>query len=175
VSTRTFFNYFDTKEDAALIELPGINEQELEHLAGSSSDEGLWAELGRLFAAAAERTVHEVTELPRLLRLQNSNPTLAARQLGRFVRFEAMLAEAVAARLDDAPSARMQAELIAGAAMTAGRVGVHRWGLDERKRPARAHVEEAFALLEQTMVDGARASARARRARDRRPMEKQPS
>lgn len=152
VSTRTFFNYFDTKEDAALIELPGVAEQELQLLARSSSDEGLWAELARLFADAAERTTHEVTELPRLLQLHDRNPLLVAKQLGHFAQFEARLAEAVAARLDDSPSARMRADLIAGAATTAGRVGVQAWVADERKRPVRAYVQEAFELLEHTLA-----------------------
>jgi AcrR family transcriptional regulator len=125
VSPRTFFNYFETKEDAALIELPGIAERELQTLADASSDKGLWAELGKLFAGAAERTAHEIAELPRLLQLMRRTPSLAGRQLGHFRQFEGMLAEAVAARLDDGPSARMQAELIAGAAMTASRVGAY--------------------------------------------------
>jgi AcrR family transcriptional regulator len=149
VSTRTFFNYFDTKEDAALVDLPGIDEQELQELARSSSGEGLWAELGRLFADAADRTAHDVTDLPRLLQLHDSNPSLITRQLGHFRQFEEMLTEAVLARLDDGPSARMKAELIAGAAMTAGRVGIRRWGLEKRKRPAREYVQEAFELLQQ--------------------------
>ena len=158
VSTRTFFNYFDTKEDAALVDLPGIEEQELQQLARSSSDEGLWAEITSLFADAADRTTHGVTELPRLLQLHDRNPSLVTRQLGHFRQFEEMLAEAVLARLGDGPSARMEAELIAGAAMAAGRVGVHRWGLDERKRPASEYVQEAFELLASTLAAGARAT-----------------
>ena len=158
VSTRTFFNYFGTKEDAALVDLPGIEEQELQQLARSSSDEGLWAEITSLFADAADRTTHGVTELPRLLQLHDRNPSLITRQLGHFRQFEEMLAEAVLARLDDGPSARMEAEVIAGAAIAAGRVGVHRWGLDERKRPAREYVQEAFELLASTLAAGARAT-----------------
>ena len=158
VSTRTFFNYFDTKEDAALVDLPGIEEQELQQLTRSSSDEGLWAEITSLFADAADRTTHGVTELPRLLQLHDRNPSLVTRQLGHFRQFEEMLAEAVLARLGDGPSARMEAELIAGAAMAAGRVGVHRWGLDERKRPASEYVQEAFELLASTLAAGARAT-----------------
>jgi AcrR family transcriptional regulator len=158
VSTRTFFNYFDTKEDAALVDLPGVDEQALRQLAQSSSDEGLWTELGRLFADAADRTAHEVTELPRLLQLHDRNPSLVSRQLGHLRQFEEMLADAVLARLDDGPSARMRAELIAGAAMTAGRIGIHRWGLDEGKRPAREYVQEAFELLATTLANDPRAT-----------------
>ena len=153
VSTRTFFNYFDMKEDAALIDLPGIDEEELQQLARSPSDEGLWVEITRLFAAAADRTTHEDIELPRLLQLHDRNPSLITRQLGHFRQFEEMLTEAVLARLCDGPSARMKAELIAGAAMAAGRVGIHRWGLDERKRPASEYVREAFELLASTLGD----------------------
>jgi AcrR family transcriptional regulator len=152
VSPRTFFNYFETKEDAALIELPGIEERDLQTLAGASSDEGLWAELGKLFAGAAQRAAHEIAELPRILQLYRRTPSLVGRQLGRFRQFEAILAEAVVARLDDGPSVRMQAELIAGAAMTANRVGIFRWAVDEQRRPVGAYVEEAFALLETALT-----------------------
>jgi AcrR family transcriptional regulator len=163
VSPRTFFNYFEAKEDAALIELPGIEERELQMLAGASSDEGLWAELGKLFACAAERTAHEIAELPRLLQLYRHTPSLAGRQLARFRQFEGRLAEAIAARLDDDSSAWMRAELIAGAAMTANRVGIFQWVADEERRPVSAYVEEAFALLEHTL-----AAAHAQREEARR-------
>ncbi|MFF5148005.1 TetR/AcrR family transcriptional regulator [Streptomyces sp. NPDC013157] len=155
VSPRTFFNYFETKEDAALIDAPGIEKQDLHTLSAAPSGQGLWTELGKLFADAAERTTQEITELPRLLQLQERTPALVARQHGRFMQFEAVLAEAVAARLDDGPSARMQAELIAGAAMIALRAGTRQWIADGQRRPAGVYVEEAFALLgELTLVGG---------------------
>ncbi|WP_406445265.1 TetR/AcrR family transcriptional regulator [Streptomyces sp. NBC_00631] len=63
VSPRTFFDYFEAKEDAAVIDPPSIEKQELQRLPAASSDEELWAELGKMFADAAERNTQEITEL----------------------------------------------------------------------------------------------------------------
>jgi AcrR family transcriptional regulator len=146
VSTRTFFNYFATKEDAVLLEIPGIGDEELARFADGRGVDGLWAELGELFATDAERAVCSTEDLPRLLRLYDRSPGLVPRQLGRFMRLETRLADAVVARLGNDPADRMRAELIA-AAMTAGRAGANRWGHDTEGRPVRFHVESAFALL----------------------------
>jgi AcrR family transcriptional regulator len=159
VSTRTFFNYFETKEDAALIGLPGITDEQLARLRSDHGVAGLWAELGDLFAADAQRAEHDVPDLARLLRLHEQTPALVARQLGRFTRFEDRLAEAVAPHFGADPTARTRAELIAGAAMTAGRIALRHWSNDERHRPAAFHIESAFALLASTFAGGADTAA----------------
>src|SRR4051812_22365493 len=53
VSTRTFFNYFDTKEDAALLGVLTITDAELAELSGPPDT--VWAQLTALFAADVER------------------------------------------------------------------------------------------------------------------------
>jgi AcrR family transcriptional regulator len=154
VSTRTFFNYFDTKEDAALLELPTITEEELAELAESPSPEGLWRDLRRLFVADTERAAHDVADLQRHMLLAERNPALVARQMARFTRFESMLADAVVQRLGDVPSVRMRAELIAGLCVTASRVALSHLARDRGDRPPRAHVEAAFDLLSEVLVPG---------------------
>lgn len=154
VSTRTFFNYFETKEDAALLEFPGITDEQLTRLSGGHGAAGLWTTLGELFAADTRRAEHGVPDLARLLRLHEQTPSLVARQLGRFTRFEGRLADAVAPRFGADPTARTRAELIAGAAMATGRIALHHWCNDERHRPAAFHIGAAFALLASTVTAG---------------------
>jgi len=154
VSTRTFFNYFDTKEDAALLELPTITEEELREFVHNPSPGGLWFDLRRLFATDAERaTQGDATDLARYMLLSERNPTLVARQMSRFARFEAMLADAVAERLGNVASARIRADLIAGVCVTAGRIAMHHWVQGERKRRPREHLEAVFDLLGEVAPD----------------------
>ncbi|WP_067671076.1 TetR/AcrR family transcriptional regulator [Nocardia miyunensis] len=147
VSTRTFFNYFETKEDAALLDLPRVGDEELARMAGGRGAAGLWTELAEMFAADADRVEHESPDLPRLLLLHAQTPTLAARQGGQLRRFESRLVEVVMVRLGGDPTARMQAELIAGAALIATRIAFDHWNDDERRRPAASYTRSAFALL----------------------------
>jgi AcrR family transcriptional regulator len=152
VSTRTFFNHFETKEDAVLLGLPGFRDEELDRLTHRRGVDGLWADLVELLATDAERVEQTVVDLPRLLQLHELTPGLISRQVARFITAEATLADVIESRIGNGPAARMQAELIAGAAMLAGRVGLHRWGLDEQRRSIQFHVEAAFALVPATFA-----------------------
>jgi len=147
VSTRTFFNYFDTKEDAALIELFTVPAKELAALAAGGSGEEVWAELTEMFASDVDRVGEEGPDLPRWMELQQRHPALQGRQLARFARFEAALADAIAARLGDGAAGRLRAEVMAGSCITAVRVGLRHWGRAGWRGLARVHVEAAFSVL----------------------------
>jgi hypothetical protein len=114
--------------------------------------EGLWADLVELLATDAERVEQAVVDLPRLLQLHERTPALLTRQIARFISFEAKLTDVIETRLASGPADRTRAELIAGAATLAGRIGLHRWGHDEQRRPVRFHVEAAFALVPATFA-----------------------
>ena len=131
VSTRTFCNYFETKEDAVLLGLPGFSEEELARLTHRRGLEGLWADLVEVLAADAERVEQAVVDLPRLLQLHERTPGLLTRQLARFITLEAELTDVIETRIGNGPAGRTRAELIAGAALLAGRIGLHRWGGSE--------------------------------------------
>ena len=146
VSTRTFFNYFDTKEDAALLELFTVPEEDLADLAAGKGGE-VWAELTRLFAEDVDRVGQDGPDLPRYMALQERHPGLQGRQLAHFARFEAKLADAIATRLGGSPEDRMRAAVMAGSCITAVRVGLHQWGLTGWNGPPRVHTEKAFAVL----------------------------
>ena len=79
------------------------------------------------------------------MELQARHPALQGRQLARFAQFETDLAHAIATRLGTGN--QMRADVMAGACITAVRVGLHHWGLAGWVGPARSHVETAFAEL----------------------------
>lgn len=143
VSTRTFFNYFDGKEDAAMLELFLLSDDELSRFAAMTGDGGAWRDLTRLFTADVERT--DGQNLARYMELHASHPLLAARQMGQFAMFLGRLTEAVAMRLGGRAQTRLRAEVMAGSCITAVRVGLDQWTAQTGKRSVAMHVAAAFA------------------------------
>ncbi len=137
VSTRTFFNYFDTKEDAALLDVLTIGDDALAALDGPP----LWPQLAELFAADVEHVAG--ADLARLMELQGRHPALQGRQMGEFSRFEARLAAAIAVHVADP----LRAGVMSGSCLTAVRVGLQEWARDGWRGSPRPHVEAAFAVL----------------------------
>lgn len=101
VSTRTFFNYFASKEDAVV----GIAEQELDEeaiagfLVAPSDGAELAEQVARLLHAAYLLTFNddEVASLRR--RIFAAHPSLLGRQFEKNRRLEAQVAEVVATRI----------------------------------------------------------------------------
>lgn len=147
VSTRTFFNYFDTKEDAALLGILAVPDDELAAFAASDAPvDGVWAELAALFAADVDR-IDSASDFSRRMELQGRSPELQSRQMGEFARFEARLSAAIAARLPPDEHGRLQASLLSGSCITAVRVGLERWAATDRVGSPRGPVEAAFRAL----------------------------
>ena len=155
VSPRTFFNYFDTKEDAALIELFMVTDEDLSVFASSGKAAGAWADLGRMFVADVKRAERDGPDLACYMRLHAAHPVLRARQLGHFSLFLGKLDAAVAARLGGDPQARMRAEVMAGSCITAVRVGLNRWAAQGWPDSAASPVTEAFAQFDGAFGDDA--------------------
>ncbi len=147
VSTRTFFNYFDRKEDAALLDLFIVTDEDLTAFADGSAA-STWAHLARLFAVDADSASAEGADFQRYLELQQHNPVLAGRQLAVFSRFEARMSTAVTSRLGGGPDAELRGPLMVGCCITAVRVALARWSLDDPHGPVRPHVERALAVVE---------------------------
>jgi AcrR family transcriptional regulator len=147
VSTRTFFNYFDTKEDAALLQVFTVSEEELSRFAAGPADD-TWPDLARLFTADSEAAAAEGADFHRYLELQQRNPVLAGRQLTVFSRFEAQMSAGVTRRLGGGPQAQIKGPLMVGCCITAVRVALARWAATDRDGPVRPYLEETLALVE---------------------------
>lgn len=155
VSTRTFFNYFDTKEDAALLELFRISDEELSAFATPTGRDGLWMDLRSMFVGDVERAEQDDGQnLSRYLQLHAHHPVLAARQMGHFALFLGRLSDAIAARLGGNPKTRLRAEVMAGSCITAVRVGLDLWTTNEARMTAACCVAAAFAEFDGAFGDG---------------------
>ena len=146
VSARTFFNYFESKEEAALLELFQVPDDQLEVLS-QGRPELAWQDLTRLFADDVDRAAEDEDFL-RFLELQEMNLGLVGRQFATFARFEARISAALVERLGEDPDARVRAALMAGCCFTAVRVALDGWAQEGRRGPVRPYLERALSMVE---------------------------
>lgn len=147
VATRTFFNYFSSKEEALLGNSPrnvaAVHRLVVERPAGESPLEAVCQVLRAMILELAERREES------LLRQQviERHPGLLARQLGVYASFERALAAAVTERLGPERADPSYARLVAAVAVAAARSSVSSWRADQGRRPLAEVVDAAFAQL----------------------------
>lgn len=146
VSTRTFFNYFDTKEDAVLLDLFLVPDATLEGLANGTGPDP-WGELREVFAADIAHAVQAHGDLPQIMRLHASTPSLNGRQLAIFGAFEARLSDAIRRRVGGGDAEQVRARMMSGSCLTASRVGLASWVDAGRAGDVANDVRQAFDTL----------------------------
>ena len=148
VSPRTFFRYFDSKEDALLADHSERLALLRETLRARPVDEG---PLTAVRAAILE-VVGDLEEQrePMLckMELMQVNPGLRAHSLERMGDLERTLATALAERTGVDPERDLRPRLIAGAVVMAMRVAVEQWGEQDGRGDLRDMVEQALDLLD---------------------------
>ncbi|HSL59895.1 MAG TPA: TetR/AcrR family transcriptional regulator [Acidimicrobiales bacterium] len=151
VSTRTFFNHFDSKEDAVLGVPSEVMAEMHERLAARPADEAPLAALREAFLEVADMFERDPKEWSCRMALVDAEPVLLDRLAGAFARFERSLRAVVADRLgvdlDDG-----YPELVVASAMVAARVAMQRWQADQGTRPFREVLHDTFAVLEHGLV-----------------------
>ena len=147
VATRTFFNYFSSKEEALLGNLPEkvatVQRMVVDRPAGETPLAAVCQVLRTMTLRLAERREE------RLLRQQviERHPGLLARQLGEYASFEQALAAAVAERLGAGRADALYCRVVAAVAVAAARSAVSTWMADKGRRPLAGMVDAAFAQL----------------------------
>jgi AcrR family transcriptional regulator len=147
VATRTFFNYFSSKEEALLGSLPekvaSVHRMVLDRPATETPLAAVCQVLGAMTVTLTERREE------RLLRQQviERHPGLLARQLGMYASFERALAAAVAERLGGGPRDALYPRVVAAVAVAAARTAVSTWMADQGRRPLAEILDAAFAQL----------------------------
>jgi AcrR family transcriptional regulator len=148
VSRRTFFRYFDSKEDVVLAFTDRAGEEISAGLAARPPGEppltAVRAALGRLVALYdAERDRALV-----LAKLTGEAVGIRARHLDRQDRWQRRLAEDIAKRLRVDASRHLQPSLVAAIALTTVDVAVRAWLASGGRGSLAAFVDEAFAALD---------------------------
>jgi AcrR family transcriptional regulator len=160
VSARTFFNYFDRKEDAVI----GVRDGEL-------TDETIADELAaKPNAEPVERVIHLLFRILRpsiastrlhkaRIEIMKAHPELLGRMAAQFTRMTEQLTSAIAPILaqrpefsDESPDdLAISAEIILALASTASRAALREWAINGNDLPIEAVELRAIQLANNTM------------------------
>jgi AcrR family transcriptional regulator len=148
VAPRTFFRYFDSKEDALLADHSERLELLREALKSRPASEGpLTAVRTAILDVAGDLEEHKELMLCKVQLMEN-NPILRGRSLEMMGDLERTIAEALAERTGVDLETDFRPFLIAGAVCTAMRVAIDRWGMTGGTGDLTAMVESALDLLD---------------------------
>jgi AcrR family transcriptional regulator len=130
LSRRTFSNYFGGKEDAVLYGYEQRLRTLLDLLRARPAEEPAWTALRQAFSGLYPRLGEPDSQWVAEIRLSRQHPSLLARQLATFARFERDLTEALAERTGDRSADAIRARVIAATFLTGVRLATQLW-LDE--------------------------------------------
>lgn len=148
VSSRTFFNYFPTKERAVVGDGPlAVDDEAVRRIADGDGREGLLDDLRALLRAKAAEAVHKRADLVCRRRLVEQNPALVPLMLENFNTYERAVSDAIARRIGTDPDADPYPQLVAGLIGTVMRVSFRRWTSGLGEKSLEAEVDRAFTLL----------------------------
>ncbi|MBM0258377.1 TetR family transcriptional regulator [Micromonospora sp. 4G55] len=157
VSSRTFFNYFASKDDA-LIGDQALDRKRIVVLLVAAPPQVPALEAVRLSLAEAIETMQADRELWRLrLAVIAQNPALLPRLIAGNAETERAMVEAIATRLGVDPDHGHPA-LVTAVAGAAFRTALLRWAADTERRALRDLVDEMFAAVAAGLPDPAPAS-----------------
>ena len=147
VSPRTFFRYFDSKEDVILIDPAGKLELVNDVLATAHQDEPILDTLQRGWARLADEYLSDPGIAAGIYRLSRAEPVLAARLFSFQTQWSHAIAAAISGQLGVDPSTDIHPEIISSTAQTVVRSALNRWV--EAGCPGRPHdvVYAAFATI----------------------------
>jgi AcrR family transcriptional regulator len=148
IAPRTFFRYFDSKEDAVLADHSDRLELLRQTLHDRPAAEGpLTAVRAAILEVVGNFEEHRDVMLSKV-RLMEANPALRAQSLERMGELERTMAEALAARSGVDLDTDFRPFVIAGAVCTAMRVAIDRWGASNGQGDLTGMVQQALDLLD---------------------------
>lgn len=158
VSSRTFFNYFASKEDAVLgIDSGGVSEEAIEHLSNHRTDDVLHDVASLVYSVIADSTIIEESRHLRKLVLEKY-PQLLTRQILRVSAMEDRLGLVVADWLATEPNfanytdeqRQEAAQILLSVCLSAMRVAMKKWPRGTSSDP-RENYTRAVDLLRTVM------------------------
>lgn len=141
ISRRSFFRYFDTKEDVLLGDATAQGEVIKGALAARPAEESAWDALRAAFYSLRGPDYSPQTELA-LARMCHDTPSLHARHVEKQLRWQDLLAPEVAKRLGDVPDAvrDLHARAVIATSLACLDLAFHAW----RESGGTADVEDLY-------------------------------
>lgn len=132
ISPRSFFRYFATKEDVVLGSLVDSGIRVREALIGRPAGEVAWEALRQALRVLIEDPVYPVDDVETIARIILETPSIRARDMEKYQRWEDLLAPHLAERLaatgdSNRVGVEDQARAMVGAACACLRVATDRW------------------------------------------------
>ncbi|MFL5359308.1 TetR family transcriptional regulator [Archangium sp.] len=169
ISRRTFFRYFEAKEDVVLWRLRYSSEQLGAALETRPADEPPLLAVRNALEVMHESYQSDPERYRAYLRFLLETPRIRAQLLDTREQWRALLARTLAARLGDARDKNGRALLIASIAVCAQDVAVRRWA-SEGTRSLKEYLDETFTALGELLCSTPARSAPARKRSRRRPV-----
>jgi AcrR family transcriptional regulator len=148
VSRRTFFRYFQSKEDVIVHIVAGAGTQLCAELRARPASESAAVALRHALAPFIQLSVENRTKTLRIAKLIFDTPTLLGRFLERLTQWQAGITEILAARSGLDPDADLRPTLAGGVALTAFHNALRRWADNDGNQPLAQLVDQAFAVVE---------------------------
>jgi AcrR family transcriptional regulator len=158
VSPRTFFNYFDSKEDAILgVRDIGLTPEEIAEYIADSADSDLLSSIVGLLFSAIGPSFTDTAIRDRRMEIIHRFPQLMTRQIALMTSISEQLSEAVQGmlsinRVRPGPSDGATAETLLGICFSGLRVAMKEW-LDAGGRESTEELEERTIALIHTTTE----------------------
>ncbi|AKE88164.1 MULTISPECIES: TetR family transcriptional regulator [Rhodococcus] len=127
VSTRTFHNYFASKEEAVLAHLEGLVHSWVGRLHSRPAGEPVWDSMEAVARQIVSEPDGDFVELCSTMELVDQSPALLARRVEMEVRASQLLVEAIAERTGTDPRVDLYPSLVRYAAVSAMKSAVELW------------------------------------------------
>jgi AcrR family transcriptional regulator len=147
VSTRTFFNYFASKEQALVGRDPAVRLRLLDALAARPDGEAPLDALRAVLTAMVEEIGDQAMEWPQRMRVIAANPALLPHLVATFAETEEFLTGVVVERTGLDPATDGYPRLLAAIVMTVLRTTLERWSRGGYAHPLRELLDESFDQL----------------------------
>lgn len=144
ISRRSFFHYFDSKEDVVFAWHEEITAALVAEIAARPASESMLAAAENAIAAMVRQI--EPGETIAMARLKRDNPALQARDQVKYEQLERALAEALARRAGH-KAEKLGARLVAMIATGAMRIGGELWATEGAREKPEALVRRTFAAI----------------------------
>jgi AcrR family transcriptional regulator len=147
VSRRTFFRYFQSKEDVIVHLVAGAGNQLCAELRARPADEPPAVALRQALSTFVELSVHQPDKTLQVSRLMLNTPGILGRFLERLAHWQADVAVILAQRSGLDPDVDLRPVLAAGVALTAFHTALRRWADEGASRALADVVDQAFAII----------------------------
>jgi AcrR family transcriptional regulator len=146
IAPRTFFSYFDSKDDVVLADYAERLDRIVGELDRRPADEPIWTALRSSFAVVASDYEAEADRIARRFAIMATTPSVHARSLQLQAGWELALGSHIAARVGAATD-DPDPGLLAAAALAVMRASLRNWLTNDRATPLPTLVQDAFDRL----------------------------